>query len=84
MKKKRAESNLIKLRIIKKLHDNLELSEIERQYLNFWKQNELTGKSNQISNNPTKRSIKSLSRNDKTIFDNNFFYFNFEIKKDIL
>lgn len=61
---KKAETKLIKLRIVKKIYDGLELNKNEQTYLEKWKKNEIP-RSYRI----TKRALKSLQKEDKDLLE---------------
>jgi len=79
LKRRKAETKLIKLRIIKKLHEGKDLSAVEVEYLKKWKQSVQESPLvdldlNMVPENYTKRSIGSLSEKDRNNFDKLDFF----------
>ena len=63
--KRKAETKLIKLRILKKLHDSSALSQNEQIYLKKWQKGKLPKEARKV----TKRSLGSLSEADKVLIE---------------
>lgn len=68
--KRKAETKLIKLRIIKKIHENIALSPKEKTYLNKWVTSSLPKKHKET----TKRSLNSLSKQDKHLIQKTNYF----------
>lgn len=67
--------------MIKKIYEGEKLSEIEAEYLNFWKDNCQKGIPDIIDKKPTKRKVGAISENDKNIFKS-FNYVDIEVMKE--
>lgn len=79
LKRRKAETKLIKLRIIKKLHNGNELTQTEKDYLKAWRQavNEYPLHNldlNMIQKNHSVRSLAKLSESDKEFFNSLRFF----------